>query len=42
VFAQRAGASAPSLGEHTREILEGIRMSESEIQELARQGILGL
>lgn len=42
VFAQRASASAPSLGEHTREILEGIRMSESEIQELARQGILGL
>ncbi len=40
-FARRAMSPAPGLGEHTRESLHAIGLGEQEIDELARDGIIG-
>jgi len=42
VFARREIKPAPKLGEHTKDILQGIGMGESEIDELAGNGIVSL
>ncbi len=41
VFARGASAPPPSLGQHTREILQGI-VKEGEIEELAARGVIAL
>ncbi|KAF0106593.1 MAG: putative acyl-CoA transferase/carnitine dehydratase [Anaerolineaceae bacterium] len=42
VFARRASAPAPRLGEQTREVLRGIGIGEEEIEGLAGRGVIGL
>lgn len=42
VFARRGTTSAPALGEQTREILQEIGMGESEIMQLAEDGMVAL
>ncbi|MCJ7583973.1 MAG: CoA transferase [Anaerolineales bacterium] len=42
VFGHRGTTSVPALGEQTREILRGIGMGESEIMQLAEDGVVAL
>ncbi len=42
VFARRESAPAPELGEHTREILQGVGLQDGEIEELAERGVIAV
>lgn len=42
VFARGASAPPPSLGQHTREILQGVGLQDGEIEELAARGVIAV